>query len=217
MNYFFYLIDKIKQYYRVKNANLIFTRLFIQTPGHALSLTARQKTGTDQIAWFYGEIDFDGFYKILQFIQPKPDEIFYDLGTGLGKPLAVAALLYPFKKCVGIELFSDLTDPAQAIMQTLIQTHQNALPNPNIEIKIVQQDFLSSDFSEADLVFINATCYINETLQQITQQLEKQLHLGAKVIITTQKPELPGFKLLHRNVFMMGWGESMVSIYEKTV
>jgi len=216
MKLFFYLKHKIKQHIHVKIAKRIFSQLFLHFQGHALSLTARQKTGTDQPAWFYGDIDFDGFYKILQCVQPKTNTVFYDLGAGLGKPLVVCALLYPFKKCVGIELFSDLAEPAQTIMQTLIQTHQKELPNPNIELKILQQDFLSSDFSEADLVFINATCYFNETLQKIEQQLEKQLRVGSKIVMNTQKPTLPSFQLLHRGVFMMGWGESIVSIYEKT-
>ena len=53
----------------------------------------------------YGEVYFSYFIPILDFVEPKPGEIFYDLGCGTGKPLLIAALAFPWlAECKGIEL-----------------------------------------------------------------------------------------------------------------
>ena len=40
--------------------------------------------------------------------------MFYDLGCGTGKALFIAALCFPFAKCVGIELLEGLCEQAVA-------------------------------------------------------------------------------------------------------
>lgn len=200
----------------IKKAHIIFEKIFEKINGYRLSEQARKASATDNAEWVYGEIEFYDFIKILACTNPKPDEIFYDFGTGVGKALAVAALFYPFKKCVGIELFGTLAEAAKHATDQLKTNNNEALANPEITFDILEQNFLTADISGADILFINATCYAGETWKKLNNQLAEQLHAGARVIITTQMlTHTSAFRLQSQNLFAMSWGVSRVSIYEK--
>lgn len=44
----------------------------------------------------YGEALYEHFMALLHFLKPQPGEIFWDLGCGSAKPVAIAALNFPF-------------------------------------------------------------------------------------------------------------------------
>ncbi len=62
----------------------------------------------------YGEITFEPIAEILNEIKEKiinkGEAVFYDLGSGFGKPCLAAALSLPgvFKRCIGIEYLDGL-------------------------------------------------------------------------------------------------------------
>ena len=62
----------------------------------------------------YGEITFEPIAEILIDLKSKgvikPQSVFYDLGSGFGKPCLAAALSLPeqFKVCIGIEYLDGL-------------------------------------------------------------------------------------------------------------
>lgn len=43
----------------------------------------------------YGEVLFHYFIPLLELVKPKKGEIFWDLGCGGGRPVAIAALYFP--------------------------------------------------------------------------------------------------------------------------
>ena len=64
----------------------------------------------------YGEITFEPIYEILRYLRQegmlpkKAENVFYDLGSGFGKPSLAAALSLPeeVSKCIGIEYLDGL-------------------------------------------------------------------------------------------------------------
>ena len=57
----------------------------------------------------YGEVVFEQFACLLNQIGVSPGQVFWDLGCGAGKPLAVAALMHPeLKACKGVEYYPGL-------------------------------------------------------------------------------------------------------------
>ena len=53
----------------------------------------------------YGEVLFEHFVAALEFADPQPGEIFWDLGCGAGRPLVSASLAFPdLQACKGLEL-----------------------------------------------------------------------------------------------------------------
>ena len=66
-----------------------------------------------QTEFTYGEVMFHQFVALMNLADPKPGEIFWDIGCGGGKPQAIAALVFPFlKSCKGIELLDNLFNVA---------------------------------------------------------------------------------------------------------
>ena len=62
----------------------------------------------------YGEVSYEHFLALLHFLAPAPNEIFYDLGCGSGKPVAIAALNFPqLAACKGVEFLPGLCQVAK--------------------------------------------------------------------------------------------------------
>jgi len=58
----------------------------------------------------YGEINLPAFAEVLKIVVPASGEKFYDIGSGTGRAVLLAAQLYPhtLTKCCGIEIVSGL-------------------------------------------------------------------------------------------------------------
>jgi len=62
----------------------------------------------------YGEIDFHSFAEIFYMLNLKhpglikPQGVFYDLGSGVGKGVIASTLLHNFDKCIGVEILESL-------------------------------------------------------------------------------------------------------------
>lgn len=44
----------------------------------------------------------------LSLVNPGSEDIFWDIGSGTGKPMAIAGLLGIVKECLGVELLEQL-------------------------------------------------------------------------------------------------------------
>ena len=88
----------------------VYEQVHLGTDAHEASNQERsEKDMHNQTEFVYGEIVFLYFVPLLEYVKPKPGEIFWDLGCGAGKPLITASLAYPeLKVCKGIELLDNL-------------------------------------------------------------------------------------------------------------
>ena len=100
---------KIKAWQRALNVpehRAVFENLYHDVNGFKLSQQARLKG--DAFEYAYGEIEFEPFIALLSLAKTNADTVFYDLGSGTGKAVLAAAMVFPIKKSVGIELFTEL-------------------------------------------------------------------------------------------------------------
>lgn len=68
----------------------------------------------------YGEAMLIHFVPVIAFLEPKAGEIFWDLGCGAGRPLAIAAANFPqLGVCRGVELLEDLASHASQVATNL--------------------------------------------------------------------------------------------------
>ena len=71
----------------------------------------------------YGEVRFDALALVLHTLRErygalsKPGGVFYDIGSGTGKPVFGAALLHCWDKVVGIEVVQDLHNAALEMLE----------------------------------------------------------------------------------------------------
>ena len=53
----------------------------------------------------------------MELAKPQEGEIFWDIGTGTGKPLILCALVYPFLKVRGVEFLGGLYETARKVRE----------------------------------------------------------------------------------------------------
>ncbi|MCP8313981.1 MAG: class I SAM-dependent methyltransferase, partial [archaeon] len=101
------------------------------------------------------ESPIDVVRKMLQLVEPKPDEILYDLGSGNGRILITAAKEFHLR-CIGIEIRQDLFKKAIDEIKWL---------NLESRIKMINEDFFNVNISNADIVTLYLTTLANEKLR----------------------------------------------------
>lgn len=117
--------------------------------------------------------------KALQLARVSPDDIVYDLGSGDGRVLVVAAREFG-ARAVGIEI-----SPLHCIAARI-----NAfLAGINGRVTIQWASFYKVNFTDADVVFVYMTA--RET-SRLRPYLEKQLRPGTRII--TVSCEIPGWQ-----------------------
>lgn len=198
----FYLNAKQRQ------VKTIFKELYENTCGEQLSKQDRGSFIKDDCSLIYGEVYFDSFVAILAAAEPKARDIFCDLGSGTGKAVIAAALLHNFAMCIGIEILPALYQTSLEKLVMLQKIKTNHLSN----IQFIQTDFYKFDFSNANIVFINATGFFGESYRDLVLILKK-LNPGTRIIITSKLLPLSDFELTHQAFYLMSWGLSRVSIY----
>jgi len=99
----------------------------------------------------------------------KPGETFYDLGSGDGRTVIMAAKDFG-AKAVGVELREDLAKRALSSIYEL---------GLNGRVQILQDDIFKVDLTSADVVFLYLTTSANE---KIKPKLESELRTGTRVV-----------------------------------
>ena len=70
----------------------------------------------DQKTLVYGEVDFHSFCEVLSSIMPPAGGTFYDLGSGTGRAIFVAAFVQDFVRLVGIEILDGLYEASTEVL-----------------------------------------------------------------------------------------------------
>ena len=107
--------------------------------------------------------------QMLILAELKPEENFYDLGSGDGRTVIMAAKDFG-AKAVGVELREDLTKRA------LNSIYELGLER---KVEILQNDIFKVDLSSADVVFLYLTTNANE---KIKPKLESELRPGTRIV-----------------------------------
>jgi precorrin-6B methylase 2 len=115
----------------------------------------------------YGEVEYLSLIAFAQKIHLGPNDVFLDLGSGLGKICASILLGTPCKEAIGIEAALGLHEQAIKVLPKL-----NVFLEPeDKKITLCQGNFLSPQFlphiQRATVVFINSTAFTCELLDKI--------------------------------------------------
>lgn len=187
-----------------------FELLYNNINGFSLSKTARKDY--DEPAYLYGEIEFIDFIALLSLVPCHSNTRFYDLGSGVGKAVIAAALVFDFESYTGIELFSTLNNAANDCLIRLSELTPYTKKMP--KIKFICADFLKINWEDGNLFFINATGFVGELWDLLNQQLEKTQK--NTIVITMSKPlKSTQFKTMRTTHVMMSWGVATTFISKK--
>lgn len=165
----------------------------------------------------YGEAVLEEVHRILSGMEIHEGEVFYDLGSGLGKVVLMAALCFPFSRLVGIELLSALDDGAQELLARYQLKVRPTLPEDKKaqEIEFINEDMFKVNVRSADVVFAQSTYFDHHMMFSLAVKLD-QLKQGARVITMGQPLINPRKLVVVKELSArMPWGEAQVTLYEQ--
>lgn len=136
----------------------------------------------------YGEINFESVLALIDELQLTSDDVFYDLGSGLGKLVFQMYLMTPVGKSIGIELSKTRFEKAQSIIgRKGTKIYKEAFNFENKMRKLLKLEtqkkvarkmfkyyngnFLKKDLSDATVIFTCSTCFPDECMQNLTKKL----------------------------------------------
>lgn len=157
---------------------------------------------TAELDLTYGDVGFDCIARIIEAVSPRPGSCFVDLGSGVGRGVLAAAVLFPFATCVGVELLSDLHEAAQeparrfgqlrarlesgeAVAQDGLHAERMA---GSIELRNgdLFEHSLAGASAEGILVFVCCVTWSTPIMQRLAQKLGDELNAIEQVVVRTQ-------------------------------
>jgi len=212
---------------RGKERQALYDEIFGSFPafhGKHVSRSARDAAGLSASTLVYGEIEYASFYLTLEKISSRlgsehgvmaepQNDVFYDLGSGVGKPTIAAALSFPFGRCVGLEVLQPLVDASREA-QLVYETKRPA-DGADVEFYCADiTDLDAYDWSDGTVVFANSTCF-DERLMSKLADLAERLRPGAFVVTLTRRLPSPLFHVDDSKLYQMSWGGATVVIQHR--
>lgn len=193
-----------------------FDRLYEGVEGYPLSHQARNRLGTEDRSLTYGEVTPEGFLEVLAKAAPVPGETFYDLGSGTGRAVILAAMAHPFGRLVGIELLDTLHQAAVAVGARFDAEVRPNLPAPQKEatLELRGGDFLQADLSDAGVIFMQSNCFEPPLMKALLKKFES-LPSGVRILALGQFLNAPHLDLEETGPCELGWGSSYFAFYRR--
>lgn len=179
----------------------------------------------------YGEITDPSMQALVDTLAIKKGDVFYDLGSGIGKLVTYMYMATDVRKAIGVELAKSRHDKAVSGLKRLYaQTSRRkqkelidvdsdeareglggavkliAREGENTsgetrELAFIHDDMLEHDLSDANAIFMCATCFSEELLQKLTDKFVKEAKPGLRVVTLKKLPEHP--QLRHRDTRLL--------------
>lgn len=130
----------------------------------------REKYAEEGVHVTYAEMLYEGWKELIDLIEVGPDDVFYDLGSGVGKSCMQWFLEQPVKKVCGIEAMKVRHDIAA---ESLEQAKKD-LPtrfSEGREIEFIHDNIFNCDLSDATIVYVCATCFPTDVMERLGKVL----------------------------------------------
>lgn len=151
----------------------------------------------------YGESTWMGLIKILNQIEIKPKDVFYDLGSGSGK------IIFLVNKKLGIKTVG--IDK----IEYFIKISNIISKNLDLEkVKFKNSDFFTEDISNGTIFYMTATCFDEEIMQKLSEKFKK-LRDGSIIISITRTLKGEHLKLFRKKIVEFGWAKDTAYFYRK--
>ncbi len=178
----------------------------------------------------YGEIKFESVLFLLNYLKLNQNDVFYDLGSGLGKFTYLVYLLTSVRKAIGIELSETRYNKASSVSSKISSSYDvifnfenqmrknvDKLPLQKIKGKyfeLVNGNFLQEDFSDATVIFTCSTCFPDECMASLTEKFA-QLQDGTRILTLRHLNEHKDVHPIRTIYLPMTWSQNTpVYIYQ---
>lgn len=192
------------------SAHHLFKLLFNPVNGFDISMKSRRKHEMTDKELTYGEVEFEPFWEILDAAKLAPNDVFYDLGCGTGKPVFIAAFKAHCKEAIGVEILPEVYEKAEDLRKLCLKF----APDLPTRISFIHDDVENVDISNASVIFLPSTCYDAEMMTRFSERC-KDLKPGTRIITLTKQLSGDHLTLIHRKMYVMSWGDTTVHIFQR--
>lgn len=138
--------------------------------------------GQTEFALTYGELTYEGCTRLGEILAMGPDDVFYDLGSGLGRATIQAHLQWGVKRAVGVELSAERSAQARRAVERL---EQNGQLDHSRRLDLVCANLLDGGYQEATAVYLCCCCWDSTFVAQALEVLEKRA-VNLRQIVTIE-------------------------------
>jgi hypothetical protein len=149
----------------------------------------------------YGEIPYDSAAHILDDLKLSSHDVFYDLGSGVGKLVIQVSLTTPVKRSVGIELSATRWKIAESCRKQLIADEHIATGR---DLIFLNQNIATANLSDATICFISGITFPAALVRSLMDRLGSLGH-DLKVMSVLRLPPHPQFTLVKTYNVPMSW------------
>lgn len=121
----------------------------------------------------YGEMLYPSVGKIINFMADiNENDVFYDLGSGIGKVGLQFFLRTPIKKARGIEFSTTRNKHAEHVYAEVRKEFPELVAGRTLDC--INGNFLEQDISDATIIYACSTCYSEDLLADIGKMIDAQ-------------------------------------------
>lgn len=187
----------------IDNVPLYIKNLYEGVSGYGIPLEERETIIGHGGEPTYGEITPEGVSDLVVEFGLKPGDVFYDLGSGVGKVAVQVYLESPVKKSVGVELSKTRHDCGAPVVRKL---KQEGLLQRGRQLSLICADILARDYKDATHIYTASLCFSDEFMEKLTAHLA-QSKKGLIVASLRALPEEHGFELIKVKQMPMTWSD----------
>ena len=184
-------------------------RLYRGAHGYAIPAGDDARVRATKSSPTYGEMLPNATAELLDYLQMGPDDVFYDLGCGIGKVVLQVGMTAPIKRCVGVELARRRYESA---LEKLAQARaEGLLRAARVELRCA--DLMRAKISDATVIYTCSTSFPAEFMVKLGRRLAGQ-RPGLVWVSTRHAEDNPWFDLIDELKLDMSWRNgSTVHVY----
>jgi len=191
----------------------IMNRIYKDICGFEIPKNDEQQVRKSKGSPIYGEINYLSITKLLEYLKLTEQDIFYDLGSGVGKVVVHTALFSSVKKAIGIELSEYRHNEAEIALKRACEW----APHIKKRCELKNADLMEIDLSKATVIYTCSTAFSMRFMNQVTKRLAEFTH-DFRLITLQELPPCQNFILLDKLHLNMSWiRRTPVHIYRRQI
>ena len=180
------------------------SRLYEGISGFGITIEDSDKIKESGGSPVYGEITYASVRLLLDELRLTDKDVFYDLGSGVGKLVVQAFLSTPVKKSIGVELSSQRYNDSQKVYDKLLK---EKLIQSGRTLRFYNKNIAEVDLSDATVIFMCATCFPKELMQKMTDKFAG-LQRSLRIVTLKRLSKNKTFDLVKTISLPMTWSSS---------
>lgn len=148
----------------------------------------------------YGEITFGSLDKIVDYLDLGEDDVFFDLGSGVGKVVLQIAMTTPVKKAIGVELSTSRHTGSKKVLAKAVKEKLVTRRN----CAFLHEDILETNLSKATVIYSCSTAFPATFMKQFAKKL-CALKKPIRIVTLQEFPARSGLVLIDKLSLDMSW------------